>query len=242
MTTQMNKDHLAVNGADALTGQSPCSASGPSAFTVDAPAVNLAQFCGKPEYELRFLLHNPWEHKGYRYASNGHICVRVPAPEAKDAVCEHKIAESARVLFEKCNHTEYAPLPAFDLGEVCRTCEGKGKFKQVTCADCDGDGYFDHGCHEYDCKNCDAFGSYASSDGEMRDCPTCNGYGHKNWSVPIGNAAYAAMYLALIKTLPSVMFAAGEPADGTKPNGQMPAHFIFTGGEGVLMPRKKDDA
>jgi hypothetical protein len=197
-----------------------------------ANAIDLQRFCAG-ESDLRFYLRAPIAHKGFRYATNGHICVRVAAPEEAETVSEHKVAESASALFDRATNTDYAPLPAFDAAPECTQCDGVGKVKFTMCPDCDGDGFFDHGSHEYQCKECDGEGALYG-EGELCECPKCLGTGKRRHFVRMApGVGYDARYLEWIKALPGVRFAIGTSATGDpKP---LPGHFIFDGGEGVLM-------
>lgn len=196
-------------------------------------SIDLKRFCGC-EHDIREYVRQPWAHQGYVYATNGHICVRVPAPEHAGTTSEVPIAESARGLFERATNTEYAPLPPFTPAPVCFQCEGEGHYKQSKCGDCDGEGNFKRGHHEYECRECEGTGWLPDDEGQKRDCEECWGTGHDRRAVDFGNDVfYDARYLAWVKALPGVMFAPGGASTTDKP---MPGHFVCAGGEGLLMP------
>ncbi len=195
--------------------------------------IDLQRFCAN-EHDLRSYLHKPWAHKGYTYASNGHICIRVPAPDQAETVFPHKVGDAAASIFERPAGAEYAPLPEFAPAPDCGTCEGRGKVKMEPCADCDGDGYFEHGHHEYHCKECDGEGSIYGV-GDMQDCPDCCGSGRQARFVRfIPGVGYDSRYLAWIAALPGAKFAIGAAAKYGEHQGA--GRFTFDGGEGVLMP------
>jgi hypothetical protein len=202
-----------------------------------AAAVDLQRFCSRDD-DLREYLRKPWAHKGYLYASNGHICVRIPAPDQAAAVFPHKVAESAAGLFDR-EHGGHAPLPAFDPAKSCDLCGGTGRTRRAKCPECDGEGEFSHGTHWYDCRECDSEGVVDASDGEGEpcDCGACDGLGARQTFARLApGIGYDARYLAWIKALPGAMFVIGSSVDNT--SGTRPAHFIFDGGEGVLMPMR----
>jgi hypothetical protein len=213
---------------DAYT--SACSGSDATARCVD-----LQRFCWANDY--RKHLRQPWAHKGWMYASNGQILVRVPAPEHAETVFAEKVAESAVGMLADIGGREYAPLPAFTLGAVCEYCKGVGTIKQSKCPDCDGDGQFDHGDHSYDCKACDGEGWINDTAGEDRECYACDGFGTHSKSINFGGGiGYQARYLHLIEDLPGLLFSPGTCVDQTTTK---PAHFTFDGGEGLLMPMRE---
>jgi hypothetical protein len=205
-----------------------------SALAGDAPtvsAVDLQRFCWANDY--RKYLRQPWAHKGWMYASNGHILVRVPSPEHAETVFAEKVAESAVGMLADSGEREYAPLPAFTLGPVCECCKGVGTVKQSKCPDCDGEGEFDHGEYTYHCKECDGEGWIDDPAGEERECDACYGFGTESKRIDFGGIGYQARYLRLIKDLPGLVFSPGTRADETTIKA---AHFTFDGGEGLLMP------
>lgn len=194
--------------------------------------INLKRFCASTDDD-RACLREPWPHKGWMYATNGHIIVRVPAPDHAGTVAEHDIAERAVGIFAKCEADGHAPLPRLALGQKCNVCRGTGHVYTVKCGECD-DGEFQHGSHTYECKECEGTGraeSTKAGGGEKTTCIGCHGKGYCGFNrVPIGDkgAGYDAVYLSWIRALPNAVFAPGE-AEKT-------AHFKFDGGEGCLMP------
>jgi hypothetical protein len=219
--------------------QSHLAAGDGPAVQVQAPSIDLQRFCWADDY--RKHLRTPWAHKGHIYATNGHICVRVPAPDQAEAIFPHAVGDSAAGIFDKVGERQYAPLPEFEMGETCHVCRGKGKYPQSKCEDCDGDGVIVRGRHEYECKECDGDGWVDDSEGEMRGCPLCDGYGTRSKCIDFaGGVGYQARYLNLIKDLPGLMFATGGAVDDEHRTIDtiQPAHFTFDGGEGVLMPMR----
>lgn len=195
-------------------------------------SIDLQRFCAISDDD-RAYLNAPWPHKGWMYASNGHIIVRVPAPDHAATVAAHDIAERAAGIFAKCEAEGHAPLPLrLDLGQKCTVCRGTGHVYTVACKECEG-GEFEHGSHTYTCQECDGTGRAESTRaaGEKTTCNGCRGKGYFGYTrVPVGDkgAGYDAVYLSWIRALPNALFAPGEA--------EKAAHFKFDGGEGCLMP------
>jgi hypothetical protein len=196
--------------------------------------IDLKRFCAN-ESDPRAYLREPWAHNGYVYATNGHIVVRIPAPESAGVVAEHKAAATAEGLFAIFPAIEGAELPPFTLGEPCHFCEGSGIAYATDCPDCDGEGLFTHGAHDYDCKECDGEG-FVDADKIPENktvCHACYGRGYKAKRVPVGalGGGFDATYLSWIAALPGALFAARGPEESGR--------FTFDGGEGLLMPMKE---
>lgn len=196
--------------------------------------VDLQKFCSHDD--LREYLRQPWTHKGRTYASNGHVLVCVSCPEHSETIANNPLADKVIDLLAKAGKTNYAPLTGFKKPEQCGACHGKGQTRQVKCDDCDGEGEFSHGRHEYKCKECEGDGWMAASafddDAELHDCPNCGGAGYHHSDAKFGVANFSSVYLLWLSELPGVQMATSEfPAA---------AHFTFDGGEGLLMPRRPE--
>ncbi len=170
--------------------------------------------------DVRSYVASPFVLDGYRHATNGHILVRVPAPDEVDTE-GLLVAESIRKMFATA-HAEFVPLPQVTAYAPCKDCGGKGFLERGRCPDCHGDGEFMHGEYYYDCQNCDGTGEAEAG------CRTCAGAGEPFTSVQIGDAKFQAKYLRLIAGLPNVRICTGGPTEM--------AAFVFDGGEGRLMP------
>lgn len=190
----------------------------------------LRSFCAA-DFELREWMRQPWLLGEHIYATNGHFMVRVPKGDLVAGPCS--FGEKAAAMFAGQFKGTFEPLPAIPEPEPCETCEGEGKCSRIDCADCDGKGSFEHGRHDYMCKECDGDGEVSDDDAPLRTCRTCWGRGHKldrdATSIRIGEAAFQATYLHQIAKLPGVVFAANGPAEA--------GAFRFDGGgEGLVMP------
>lgn len=58
----------------------------------------------------------------------------------------------------------------------CDTCKGTGRARRMVCESCDGEGFFEHHGHDYDCKNCE--NGYIYGQGDEETCDDCSGTGH----------------------------------------------------------------
>lgn len=111
--------------------------------------INLDFFCG----DGRPYLAKPWSDGEYTYATNGHICVRVPKQD------DAELDEANRLFSVKINEylanipgCNMLPMPKGTLPQRvkdCVVCRGSG---QVTCPCCDRPGA--------ECDNCGGMGGY----------------------------------------------------------------------------------
>lgn len=197
--------------------------------------LDLTKFCSRDD-DPRPHLKLPWKHKGFEYASNGHIMVRVPAPDAVDTICEHKIAESAVGMFARARLDGFGPLPDFAMADPCRVCDGAGRYKQVECEACKGEGEFMHFEEMYDCQTCEGHGMLPDhndeyKDSKLMDCVFCRGMGYKSKHIAVNDAGFQAYYLSWIQTLPGLQV--------TTNGAEQAMHFKFEGGAGLLMPMRE---
>jgi hypothetical protein len=137
--------------------------------------IDLKKFCSTDF--TRLYLMKPFTIGNWTYATNGHICVRVPTmPEWPGPENEIKAPE----LFA-APVTEFRPLPKIefpppDEDDECESCDGRGS--EHECPDC-----------LCICKQCNGTG---------KEPP------YSDVSVEIGNAIYAGKYIHLIRSLPGV--------------------------------------
>ncbi len=208
--------------------------------------IDLQRFCAN-DNDPRPQLRQPWKHGEWVYATNGHVCVRVPAATMPN-VTECDKAPPAHNLFKK--HIEDRPcdflvLPKIAAPSKCSGCNGRGTVMARKCPSCT-DGTFDHYGNTYECLNCDNSAGGAgwveadSADAVSRPCAWCDGLGadmHKNGNVPLGESTYSRVYLSWLAKLPQIRVCPGSPAE-TPSAEQIPAVFIFDGGHALLMPRR----
>ncbi len=217
-----------------------------SAIAEATSAVDLSRFCATAD-DPRDYLRSPWKHGEWVYATNGHLCVRVPAASMPE-VSECAKAPRAQNLFQKHieqRQCEFLLMPPLRPLVECGRCDGTGRVPAKRCPACT-DGTFDHYGDTYDCQNCkgSAAGpgwleSYGSAT-ESRPCDPCGGLGanmQTNGNVTLGESTYSLVYLSWLAALPQIRVCPGDSADN-KYAGQIPAAFIFDGGQALLMPRK----
>jgi len=188
----------------------------------------LRKFCSKND--PRTYLLNPIRRDGSLYATNGHIMVCIPDNPEIEAT-ESDIPNFGKFK-ETVNEKEFSAFVAPDMPEPTKcTCCTNGKVNK--CPDCDGDGSFEHGDFEYECKNCDESGfvdvNYGES-GDM-DCPECHGTGYDQFdTAKIGSSHFATKYIRMLIELSDVQIW----TDSEKQNST--AFFKFDGGWGAIMP------
>ena len=212
----------------------------------EALKLDLSKFCAN-ESDPREHLRRPWKHGEWVYATNGHLCVRVPAASMPD-VAECDKAPNAQNLFQKHmeqRQCEFLLMPTLPKVHACGDCEGKGTVLAVKCPACT-DGAFDHYGDTYDCLHCE--GSAAGpgwieserDSATKRPCNFCDGLGsslRENGNAPLGESTYSLVYLSWLAELPQVRVCPGLSAElPTKE--QVPAVFLFDGGQALLMPRR----
>lgn len=173
--------------------------------------MDLKKFCGSEE--SRPYLSTPFTIGDWSYATNGHICVRVPRIEDVPAATEEKLTANVPKLFADIPEDGYVPLPAVvieaDPHDDCEECDGRGNV--------------------HDCPSCQCV------------CSACDGTGTPvighNTSVQIGEAIFSGRYIAQIQTMPGVRITA--PIKDVGSHLELKACFFkFDGGEGALMPRR----
>jgi hypothetical protein len=194
-------------------------------------ALNLQKFCAR-SYDKREHLKTAWAHKGWTYASNGHILLRVPAPEHADTVATHGAANAGSMV-DDAGKVSYIGLPNTPEPTRCDECAGVGQYLQMKCPDCEGKGEFTHGVYDYECRRCEGDGLVRAAEGEaggeLQDCAACDGIGYfRGIGSLVGNATYDRAYLHMLAKLPGVRVCTNGPGK--------PMHFTFDGGEGLLMP------
>lgn len=182
--------------------------------------------------EPRAYLRAPFSRDGWIYATNGHIAVRVPKVEGIDAPESDKPANIAN-LFEKSKRDNFTELPKLPAAEKCPVCNGS--CIGYKCPECDGKGDFDKGSHNHSCKECGGSGQVDDGyDADKEPCVECDGDGESRYkAVKVGKWHYDRRYLAKIKKLPAVKFACPPYGEDN-----VPAYFVFDGGEGLLMPMR----
>jgi hypothetical protein len=96
-------------------------------------SVDLNLFCDPERHAPGSDLSTPFSLNGHTYASNGHICVRVPR---RPDISENKEAPNAEKLLPwDFSRVKFGPLPEPKLlSDECGWCGGRGYMHQ--CPDC----------------------------------------------------------------------------------------------------------
>jgi hypothetical protein len=175
------------------------------------------KFC----HPTRQGIEQPFSVGEWTYATNGHICLRVPR---RDDIAENPAAPDPSSLFnlrplKYKKRREYKPAPQFDLVEPfewneksqCFYCRGTGKAHVEHCPSC--------ACK---CLRCNSAGKL-----------TILNFRRAALASPADPWArtYNAKYLSWLQSLPNL-------ESGLSRRRYDPLPFRFAGGEGLLMPRQ----
>ena len=163
-------------------------------------AIDLTKFCSDADSYMSDKTGKPWTRGDWTYATNGHVIVRLPAIAEFP---DNKEAPNASSLQWSTVVTDDQWMKADQI-----------KLEQDDCEAC-------HGGQEpvHDCPHCAC------------ECESCdNGKVFDNPSVKVGSKTVQSKYLALLQSLPGILFA----PDATSKEQVIP--FKFDGGEGLLMP------
>lgn len=189
----------------------------------------LAMFVAKND-PRKYLL-KPFRIGPCVYASNGHWIVRLPSDRLEADPIAGDFQNRVKAMFDTAPTDGFVPLPKVEDPGACYYCNGHGVGVSHKCDCCDGNGTFERGDHEYECRSCDGEGHIFSADKTgTAVCPHCSGLGVNDTRsrTEVGNAMYADRYLWLLRNLPCI-----EISPCGKDN---PARIRFDGGDGLLMP------
>lgn len=138
--------------------------------------IDLRQFCAN-EWEIRVGLQKPWRDGAWVYATNGHLCVRVPANSVQDAPLRDAASQPANPPNMFANFLdgmdgEFLLMPPL--------------LEDVPCPTCAGTGEIDEGIYGTD------------------ECPSCFATKHSFTYFELGDSGYNLHYLHLLSALPQV--------------------------------------
>jgi len=202
----------------------------------------LAQFCGRDD--LRGWMNAPFSFDQFTVATDGRLLIAISSesPTAPTAELPGKVlqligdAHTASSISD-----EWRRADAIKLSEVkCFRCDGAGSVTTTTCDDCDGEGFIEHGRHEYECKSCDGEGRHTEP-GDGETCGHCKGTGVEalpsDFHLTIEGRAHSAnsVYVAMLRKLPNAELCAGLLDGGV-------IAVRFDGGFGALMPMRNNGA
>jgi hypothetical protein len=181
--------------------------------------LDLMKFCGIDD--VREFLHTPFSDKDYTYATNGHVCIRVPLIEEwKDKTAP--INPNEKLFKDLGRYRTFIPIPAVPetaLFEQCPECRDTVN----QCETCGGSG-------EIECSECNQIRECEDCEGP---CYKCSGSGkvYTEKNTPIRISVFNQAYVWLISQLPNCQISIIEK------NGM--AYFKFDGGDGCLMPLRQ---
>ncbi|MDD2772728.1 MAG: hypothetical protein PHP45_03420 [Elusimicrobiales bacterium] len=202
--------------------------------------IDLQKFCLQDKtYTKHKTLGQPFVRGGHKYATSGHIVVRIETnePESPDYIgVPLGGLTSIFVPLASVDSNSLKPWPISDgltQAQKCRRCSGTGKKDTETCPKCGGDCAIECSeCgHDYKCPMCDGHGVISNELGAT--CPDCRGA--KNRIFPANQrvdiALIAGENFSLISKLPRAIYI--PPKDA-----MAPLLFVFDGGEGAVMPMR----
>ena len=174
--------------------------------------IDLTRFCDIED--SRYALDTPWVHDGWRYATDGTICVRVPAGEEPDSP----------PVFSKERKQRKRPkaYKLFTEFPVCSEClDALGE--PVPCDACQATGQ-----ELLECPFCGELS--ANPRGPV--CRFCNGATTIPPDTLIGKRLLGGRYLSILADLPDLRICKEGPWDSALP-------FVSGELQGLLMPMKK---
>ena len=215
--------------------------------------IDLTPFCSSDHsvsQSNRYFLSIPWIKDGYQWASDGVIIVRVRTDQP-DSELQPLFPENSFQVLKPYDKTLIEnmkfELPVQIVEKVtkqCSQCKGLGEITEEECTNCHGSGECECGnCGwEHDCGYCGGTGRETPhpdevlEDGKM--CSECNGDGSLDNSVVEHHGQFiAGKYYNMIKDLPDVLLQVVPEEDILT---STPVYFSFEGGEGLVMPRRRD--
>lgn len=174
-------------------------------------AVDLQQFCSTDD--LRPYLMKPFRFKGFTWATNGHILVRVREDKRYEPLAGKIDPAGPLKGFDKVTmwaRVAVALPPQIEV-QQCVACKGSGADHSADA--CSGDV----------CWTCDGAGF---SDGE------------RSTSVTLAHVPFALNYVRQMLALPNVEIAPTSVSNAD--HDYRPLYFRFNGGIGALMPLRKN--
>lgn len=208
------------------------------AVTIDT----LRRFCAQDA--TRGALCSPFSRGPYTYASNGHICVRVPRMAD---VPEYECAPPAEILFESIPDSgEWCQWPEHDKpGSIhdreharsidpCYACRGVG-CTPMDCPDCGGEGDHECSCGDFHvCGKCNGLGAVEAVNSS--ECNLCGGDG-RLFRQRVAGLSIKGTYHRMVADLLIEPEHHQEPLK--RPDGLQMVLFRFYGGHGVIMPLRE---
>lgn len=213
--------------------------------------IDLAPFCGKDD--VREYMHAPFAVLGGTGATNGHILAWVADASVGKPLRKPlgpRESESIERLIVRAKADAVDPEAQWIAVDTIRTssrkcaqCEGTGVVQVIECEDCDGDGYFQHGSHDYDCKECNGVG-HKNTTGIGEQCDECGGSGESEVGQPSSfgvlhqfdgrGFTVQSHFISRMRKLPGCKIKRYDSYQNTG------LTFVFNGGVGIVMPCMKN--
>lgn len=199
---------------------------------MNATTIDLSRFCQDEILAAKYEMSRPFVVNAWRYATDGKICVRVPALGEPDSEAHdgHPFPDCETLPWNGCQQCrsvlpEKPYVVSSEYIEKCPDC----KTTEIKCEKCDGGTVRCPHC-EFDhvCGHCRGIGYFIRH--EPKKCPTCLNLETVKVKRPTSYILYhrrfgviAAQYYDLIRTLPGVRFHVSTiwPI----------INFVFDGGE-----------
>jgi len=200
--------------------------------------VDLMLFCDPDVTSMS----TPWSEGDYTYATDRKIIVRVlRRPNVLERADAMKITGSKTEdsLNGVHNIRSWFAVPAVENDLVpCKACGGSGR--PDVCPECHGDGTVSlsnrFNEYEHECKTCEGAGKFTGKEdpNKVPLCGKCDDDGKvlSGKTIDIGCARFSVNLLSRICGLPNVKIAV--------PGEDVAAKFAFDGGDGLIMPMRKD--
>lgn len=195
---------------------------------IEQPPIDLQRF--RETESSRYAIQSPWVFHGWRYATDGIIVVRLPAPGEADTpdvvspgLRERKFPRLCH-LFD--DFPECLEQMAVSVNRVptCEDCLGTG-WRPQECRDCEGLG--DMCGDPPGCPRCKGKGEVVDGNGDR--CRFCAGRKMVYENQYIGNREIAGRYLSILADIPGLrIHLAGDERSGLA--------FVSGRLQGVLMP------
>ena len=192
----------------------------------------LNEFCVKND--VREYMMRPLRREGFIYATNGYVAIRVPDDASVDADSHDKMDKLPTAFNVDLDACELSPMPALPELALCRACRGARVLYREACPSCDGNGSFNIGNHDYDCKACYTRGTVEAESVEANKvtCDSCAGTGaNGEQTMLIGASTYQLRMVTMVSALPNCMIKMPHSENES-------LHFRFDGGVGILLSRR----
>lgn len=147
-----------------------------------ADGENLFRFCEAMHPRGRSDLQQPFTHKEWTAATNGHIFVVVQARDGitREAPAYQAVLFRLAALVAESNNWAPFPLVPWPALKRCSPCQGMGMATYSACPECGGDGevFFENHFNEYyvECRTCHGE-CYEEAAGGDQHCANCLGSG-----------------------------------------------------------------